>query len=258
MAQPSCITCDRHGHVVVAKKRPAAKIKSIRASSDVKLARSNRTARATARKGLLGSDTTTDSPVKQILIPIDAIHANLPDLRPVLQLARRFNAAVMLLHCYSTPRCFSFARGPSAFAEAIRHRNMVRARLFRVYSNVKKSFPNCKCRFASGSLPEEILRASENIDADLIAIPLSLDLVSDGWTTKTLIDELVRRADCPVLGVPNPKEKKGTSRVRVLEKNGGEAFSARAQKLGRSGQRTARGPDDSRAKFDTEDQEYFQ
>ena len=45
------------------------------------------------------------------------------------------------------------------------------------------------------------------LQSDLIAVPLSLDLVNDCSTTKELVDELVRRADCAVLGVPLAQRK---------------------------------------------------
>jgi hypothetical protein len=105
-----------------------------------------------------------------------------------------------------TPRSFSFLRGPSALAEVLYHRNMVRTQLLRLESQLRKSFPKSKCCFTSGSPPEEILRASKRINADLIIVPTSLDLISDCWSTASLIDELVRRANCPVLGVPSGEE----------------------------------------------------
>ena len=47
-----------------------------------------------------------------------------------------------------------------------------------------------------------ILRQSQRLLADLIAIPLPMDLVRWCWLPEELLDELVRRADCPVLCVP--------------------------------------------------------
>jgi hypothetical protein len=38
--------------------------------------------------------------------------------------------------------------------------------------------------------------------ADLIAVPLPLDLVRWCWLPAELLDELIRKADCPVLCVP--------------------------------------------------------
>lgn len=171
--------------------------------------------RKTARKGGLSPAAgSAESLIKRILIPIDAIQIKVADLEPVFHFTRRWDAEVTFLHCYMTPRSFSFLRGPSALAEVLYHRNMVRAQLLRLQSQLKKSFPKSKCCFTSGSAPEEILRASERIKADLIIVPASLDRISDCWTTASLINELVRRANCPVLAVPGQEELLKHSKIR--------------------------------------------
>jgi hypothetical protein len=35
--------------------------------------------------------------------------------------------------------------------------------------------------------------------ADLIVVPVPLDAVSENWSTTEVVDELARKADCPVL-----------------------------------------------------------
>jgi nucleotide-binding universal stress UspA family protein len=147
-------------------------------------------------------NTKEYSPIRKILIPVDAEHAKATDLKPILKFARRFDAEVILLHCYATPPSFDYALGPTALTEVSLHRNVTRARLLLLCSEVQRFFPKCKCEFTFGSLPSEILRASERLQADLIAVSLSLDFVSRCWTTRDLLDELVRRANCPVLGIP--------------------------------------------------------
>jgi nucleotide-binding universal stress UspA family protein len=199
-------TCDRHGHVLVPNETPVAKKEERWASRGLNRSRPAQT-RKTAGKGAfspaLGS---AESLIKRILIPIDATHIKVADLEPVRRFTRHWDTEVTFLHCYMTPRSFSFLRGPSALAEVLYHRNMVRAQLLRLQSQLKKSFPKSNCCFISGSAPEEILRASERINADLIIVPTSLDLISDCWTTASLIDELLRRANCPVLAVPGREE----------------------------------------------------
>ncbi len=59
----------------------------------------------------------------------------------------------------------------------------------------------CRSEFTFGSLPVEIRCASQRLQSDLIVIPLALDLGSYSWTTKEIMDELVRKADCPVVGI---------------------------------------------------------
>ena len=52
-----------------------------------------------------------------------------------------------------------------------------------------------------GPLPASILLVSTSMGADLIVVPVSLDAASENWSTSDVVDELARKADCPVLTV---------------------------------------------------------
>jgi len=203
-------TCDRHGHLITlgglstatnALLAPptAEQVELVPpvAASNQKDLKQPTSLDALFRTGVQGQ------PIRRILIPVDANHARLSDLKPILKLARHCDAQVTLLHCYTTPPSFECAEGSSALMEVTLHRNMVRARLFELCSHVKKFFGKCSCQFTFGSPPTEILRASERLNADLIAVPLSLDFLSHCWNTKGILDKLVRPANCPVLGFPS-------------------------------------------------------
>lgn len=142
------------------------------------------------------------TPIRRIVVPIDAIQTKLSDLRPILLMAQRLRASVTLLHCYVAPPSFDFAAGDRAVTELSVQRWRVRSRLHELTAEARKLFPNCSCRYVSGSPVTQILRQSERLLADLIAVPLPLDLVRWCWLPEELLDELVRRADCPVLCVP--------------------------------------------------------
>ena len=142
------------------------------------------------------------SPIRRILVPVGAIQTNLNDLRPILLMARRLEACVTLLHCYAAPPSFDFVVGGRAMTELSVHRWRVRARLYELTGEARKLFPKCNCRYVSGSPVRQILRQSRGLSADLIAIPLPLDLVRWCWLPEELVDELVRAADRPVLCVP--------------------------------------------------------
>ena len=133
---------------------------------------------------------------------MDAIQTKLNDLRPILLMARRLGAGVTLLHCYVAPPSFDFAAGERAVKELSVHRGRVRSRLYELAGQARRIFPKCSCRFVSGSPLTHILRQSQRLWADLIAVPLPLDLVRWCWLPEELLDELVRRAACPVLCVP--------------------------------------------------------
>ena len=142
------------------------------------------------------------SPIRRILVPVDAIHTKLSDLRPILSMARRLGARVTLVHCYIVPPSFDFARGDQALRELSLHRWRVRSRLYELAVAARKLFPKCSCRYVSGSPVTQILRQSQRLLADLIAVPLPLDLVRWCWLPAELLDELIRKANCPVLCVP--------------------------------------------------------
>ena len=142
------------------------------------------------------------SPILRIVVPIDATQAKLSDLRPILSMAQHLGASVTLLHCYVAPPSFDFAAGDRAVTELSVQRCRVRSRLYELTAEARKLFPDCSCRCVSGSPVTQILRQSERLLADLIAVPLPLDLVRWCWLPEELLDELVRRADCPVLCVP--------------------------------------------------------
>ena len=146
--------------------------------------------------------TPISSSIRRILVPIDAIQTKLSDLRPILLMARRLGASVTLLHCYVAPPSFDFAAGERAVTELSIHRSRVRSRLYELTGEARKLFPKCTCRYVSGSPATHILRQSRRLLADLIAIPLPLDLVRWCWLPEELLDELIRTADCPVLCVP--------------------------------------------------------
>lgn len=145
------------------------------------------------------------SPILRILVPVDAIQTKLSDLRPILLMARRLGASVTLLHCYVPPPSFDFAGGERGVRELSVHRRRVRSRLHELTAEAQKLLPKCSCRYLSGSPATQILRQSQKLLADLIAVPLPLDLVRWCWLPEELLEELIRRADCPVLCVPAQK-----------------------------------------------------
>jgi len=137
--------------------------------------------------------------IRKILVPVDSGHTEPADLKRVIQLARRLDAQITLLHCYEVPRSFFYAQGGSAFDGIIRHRELNLVRLKTLCARVRKSWSKCLWLFEEGPLPASTLRVSKSMRADLIVMPVSLDAASENWSTIQVADELVRKADCPVL-----------------------------------------------------------
>jgi len=215
MNQWFSFNCDRYGHLITAVGGSSSKInrsRQVPSAEQITLAPrvvqfpESDSEKPTPYDSLLQT-AAEKSPIRRILVPIDATHVKPDDLKPILKVARRFDAEITLLHCYSTPPSFDYARGTSALVDITLHRNRVRAQLLKLCRDVQKFFDKCRCEFTFGSLPGAILRASERLQSDLIAVPLSLDFISRCWTTKELLDELVRGANCAVLGVPSVQGK---------------------------------------------------
>jgi len=148
---------------------------------------------------------SSKSQIHQILVPVDAIHTNLSDFSPILRMARRLGAKATLLHCYVAPPSFDFAVGDAALADVSVHCRRVRTRLYALATAARNLYSNCIGRCAFGCPSVQIIRQSRELKADLIAIPLPLDLTRWSWLPEELLDELVRKADCPVLCVPAQK-----------------------------------------------------
>jgi nucleotide-binding universal stress UspA family protein len=192
---------DRYGHLISA--RGSASSKTI--SSETSHSGGPDESEARPADDLIFQNAAANSPIRRILIPIDAAQVKAADLKPALKVARRFDAEVMLLHCYEIPLSFHYAVGRSAIMDVIVHSDLVRTALLQLCAEVRKFFPSCRSEFTLGSLPVEILRASQRLQSDLIVVPLGLDFGSYSWTTKEIMDELVRKADCPVVGIPFSK-----------------------------------------------------
>src|ERR1700730_2271688 len=210
MNQRISLNCDRYGHLITAVEVSSSKMnrsrrvpsaEQITPAPGMAQSAESKSGKRTPYNSLLQT-CAQKSPISRILVPIDATHVKPADLKPILEVARRFDAEITLLHCYSTPPSFDYAVGASALVDVTLHRNRIMAQSLKLCRDVQKSFAKCRCLFTFGSLPVAILQASERLQSDLIAVPLSLDCVSHCGTTKELVDELVRRADCAVLGVP--------------------------------------------------------
>ena len=190
------LSSDRYGHLATAGGGAAAKTRPLEISHSAEPDELG----GPLAHDLIFQNAAARSLIRRFLVPIDALEVKPVDLKPILKVAERFDAEVTLLHCYEIPMSFDFAVGASALMEVTLHRDMTETRLLQLCTEVRKFFAKCRYEFAVGCLPVEILRASDTLHADLIAVPLSLDLVSHSWTTKELLDELVRKANCSVLG----------------------------------------------------------
>jgi hypothetical protein len=206
------LSSDRYGHQITLGGGVASKITSFEVSHSA-----GPESEEPPAHELIIQNAAGRSPIRRILIPIDAVHVKLLDLKPILNLAQHFDAEVTLLHCYEIPLSFHYAVGWSALMDVSLHREMVKTRLLKLCADVRQFFTGCRSQFALGSLPVEILYASRRLQTDLIAVPLSVDFVSQGWTGTELMYELVRKANCSVLGLPSAQSEGSIALTRHPE-----------------------------------------
>ena len=93
----------------------------------------------------------------------------------------------------------------AALADVSLHCHRVRTRLYELATAARSLYSDCIGRVALGSPATQIVRQSQALRADLIAVPLPLDLIRWCCLPEELLDELVRTADCPVLCAPARK-----------------------------------------------------
>lgn len=203
MNQSLSIGSDRDGHLISARGGASSKTTSSEKSHSGELDESE----ARSADDLIFQNAAAKSPIRRILIPINATQVKSADLKPVLKVAQHFDAEVVLLHCYQIPLSFHYAVGRSALRDVILHSDLVRTQLLQLCAEVRKFFASCRSEFTFGSLPVEILRASKRLQSDLIVVPLALDSGSYSWTTKEIMNELVRKANCPVVGIAFQSEE---------------------------------------------------
>jgi len=198
-------TCDRHGHIlsgIGGSPQVMAPFVFPTAEEMAFLPVAGDSSVSTPHlhvKGSLSKKRKGPFRIARILVPVDSQNTKLADLGRFIHLARRLTAQVVLLHCYEPPRSFCYAKGDSGLDDVIRRRELSLMSLQTLCSKVRRLWPKCVWLFEVGSLPAGILRVGKRMQADLIAVPVSLDSVSEEWSTSEVLDELVRKAQCPVL-----------------------------------------------------------
>ena len=138
--------------------------------------------------------------VRRILVPVDVLRSQPEQFREIFLIARRFNAGVIFVHGYVAPPCFDFAVGPNGLREAREHTLQVRTRVADFGARARQLYERSRAIFLSGAPVTVVLKASHVLRTDLIAMGLGMGWFNHCWTMKEFVTEVVRRAECPVLG----------------------------------------------------------
>lgn len=146
------------------------------------------------------------TPPKHILVPIDFSTESTRALKSAVQLAGRYAAAVSLVHVVE-PIFYThdFGYGPVRRQRPnegfIRH---TRQRLHVLRRRHVDTALACKVVIKSGSAFDEIVKAAEELDADLIVMPTRGFTHHQPGEIGSTAERVVRHAPCPVLTVRRP------------------------------------------------------
>jgi nucleotide-binding universal stress UspA family protein len=143
--------------------------------------------------------------LRRILVPIDFSETSDAALRYGVELARRFNARLYLLHVPEHPGEAAEAEYPIDLFETMQ--NAAHDRLPHLLTEKERRELRPQCALRLGTPWEEIVRHADEHDIDLIVMGThgrqGLARVLIGSVAETV----VRRALCPVLTVHHPEHQ---------------------------------------------------
>lgn len=146
------------------------------------------------------------TPPKHILVPIDFSAESTRALKSAVQLASRYAATVTLMHVVE-PIFYThdFGYGPVRRQRPnegfIRH---ARQRLHILRRRHVDSTLSCKVVVKNGSAFDQIAKAAEELNADLIVMPTRGFTDPQSGEIGSTAERVVRHAPCPVLTVRKP------------------------------------------------------
>ena len=144
--------------------------------------------------------------IRRILAPTDLTCDDRKAIDYAVAFASRFRAELVLLHVYEAEGGVDYS--VNLVDDTIVDENRERAEdaLRELCADLSKSYPHCDMCFRSGKPSEQIADAARNLDVDLIVVSTH----SRHWHPqllfgKSVAENLLRHAPCPVLVVRNNK-----------------------------------------------------
>jgi nucleotide-binding universal stress UspA family protein len=146
------------------------------------------------------------TPPKHILVPVDFSTESTRALKSAVQLASRYAATITLVHVVE-PIFYThdFGYGPVRRQRPnegfVRH---ARQRLHVLRRRYVDTALTCRVMIKSGSAFDQIAKAAEELDADLIVMPTRGFTRHQPDEIGSTAERVVRHAPCPVLTVRKP------------------------------------------------------
>jgi universal stress protein A len=142
------------------------------------------------------------SGVKEILVPTDLTTKSQKAITYAVALSLFSNAHLTLLHVYEESYNLSYLRGAHVCDAVKQHRKYREHALELLGEEVREQKANCSTVFCQGNHCDEIVKAANDLQADLLIIGTRGDKWFQRIAYGSDADALVRRAGCPVLVVP--------------------------------------------------------
>ncbi len=139
--------------------------------------------------------------MREILVPIDLPVENREVIHYAVTLAETWNAHLTLLHIYKEPYNLCYLRGLHVHDAIERHRDLMQQKLQQFGEEVREQYPKCATEFREGTPGEEIVKAANDLQADLMIVGTH----ANNWFQRIAYgsdsEVIVRWAPCPVLVV---------------------------------------------------------
>jgi nucleotide-binding universal stress UspA family protein len=136
----------------------------------------------------------------QVLVPIDFSSSTAGVLRYANELAEQFGAAIELLHII--PRTVKRARGDLRMDLVCTMGEAARQELMKLVEVLWPDEIKASVVIKEGDPPEAILEAARASHAQLVILPTPGNGGLSGWRYRRSVNQLVSRAPCPVVLVP--------------------------------------------------------
>ena len=145
--------------------------------------------------------------IQQILVPTDFSETSHNAFEYAVHIAEMLDAKLVLLHVYQDISA-NLAYMPATFVSALREEKIEKAYahldeyLAEVQQHVKKEV-RASSYLRSGRSAPEIVQAADKLDVDLIIMGTQGAKSPSEHILGSIAAEVIQRADCPVLAVPN-------------------------------------------------------
>jgi nucleotide-binding universal stress UspA family protein len=137
--------------------------------------------------------------IKGILVATDLTEASRQTINYAVTLARSANAHLTLLHVFEQSHKLCYLRGSHVYDAIEKYRNDREHSFQLLGDRIREDFANCSTVFRQGWHGDEIVKAADDLQSDLLIIGTHVDKWFQRIAYGSDAAAIVRRAHCPVL-----------------------------------------------------------